>query len=245
MRKLFCFSIILAVTIFSLSLKEVNASLVTVDKAGDTIVNVLSEEDTSGANNQAGSIEVVGGASEVKYSDAKIALTKDKGKLSLSILSSSGGKDFDITNYKDSVLEIEERPAVEKFTISVNSGTFLITQGDINAETDYQIQVDPKKGDLALETPSGYKFLLILPKQAASVLLRAKLATTITSDDKAYILEDEKGNLYYDMTAKKIIPIFNIYNYEFGVRAKVSATSGEIISIDEPTWYRFFNFLFV
>jgi hypothetical protein len=245
MRKIFSFGIILAIAIFSLSLGEVHASLVTVDKAGDVVLNVLSEEDSSGTNDQAGTIEVVGGASEVKYSNAKIALTKDKGKLSLSVLSSTGGKDFDITDYKDSVLEIEERPAVQKLTISVNNGTFLITQGNINAETDYQIQVDPKKGNLALETPSGYKFLTILPKQAASVLLRSKLATTITQDERAYILEDEKGNLYYDLTAKKVIPIFNIYNYEFGVRAKISATTGEIISIDEPTWYRFFNFLFV
>ena len=245
MRKLFCFSILLAIAILALSLRDVHASLVTVNKTGEAVLNVLSEEDSSGPGDQVGTIEVVGGAPEVKYSNAKIALTKDRGKLSLSILSSSGGKDFDITNYKDSVLEIEERPAVEKITISVNNGTFLITQGNINAETDYQIQVDPKKGNLALETPSGYKFLTILPKQAASVLLRAKLATTITPDERAYIFEDEKGNLYYDLTAKKIIPILNIYNYEFGVRAKVSATSGEIISIDEPAWYRFFNFLFV
>src|SRR4030042_1396497 len=178
MRKIFSFSIILAISIFSMSFGEVYASLVTVDKAGDVVINVLSEEDSTDINNQTGTIEVVGGASEVKYSNAKIALTKEKGKL-------------------------------------------------------------------ALETPSGYKFLSILPKQAASVLLRAKLATTITQDERAYILEDEKGNLYYDLTAKKIIPIFNIYNYEFGVRANVSATTGEIISIDEPTWYRFFNFLFV
>src|SRR4030042_2676139 len=245
MRKLFCLSIILAIAIFSLNLRDVHASLVTVNKAGDVVLNVLSEEDSSVTDYQAGTIEVVGGATEVKYSNAKIALTKNKGKLSLSVLSSNGGKDFDITNYKDSVLEIEERPAVEKYTISVNNGTFLITQGNINAETDYQIQVDPKKGNLALETPSGYKFLSILPKQAASVLLRAKLATTITQDERSYILEDEKGNLYYDLPAKNIIPIFNIYNYEFGVRAKVSATTGEIISIDEPTWNRFFTFLFV
>jgi hypothetical protein len=244
MRKIFIISTLLALILFVVTVKGASASLATVDKEGNVIINVLSEQDS--LDNSSGStLEVVGGTPEVRYVNANIALTKDKDKLSMSILSSSGGKDFDITNYKDSVLEIEERPAVERISISINNGSFVINQGNINAQTDYQIQVDPKKGKLALETPTGYKFLSVLPKQAASLLLRSKLASKVLPENTAYLLEDEEGNLYYDLTAEKVIPLFNIYNYQFNVRAKVSATSGEIISVDEPTWYRFLNFLFV
>jgi hypothetical protein len=244
MRKIFIISTLLVLILFVLTPKGVFAALATVDKEGNVIINVLSEQD-SFDNSSASTLEVVGGTPEVKYANANIALTKDKDKLSMSILSSSGGKDFDITNYKDNVLEIEERPAVEKISISVDNGSFMINQGNINAQTDYQIQVDPKKGKLALETPTGYKFLSVLPKQAASLLLRSKLASKVLPENTAYLLEDDKGNLYYDITAEKVIPLFNIYDYQFNVRAKVSATTGEIISVDEPTWYRFLNFLFV
>ena len=243
MRKILIISTILALFLFILAPKGVNAAIAVVDKEGDVVVNVLSEQDSVDASGS--TLEVVGGTPEVKYTNANIALTKDRDRLSLSILSSSGGKDFDITDYKDSVLEIEERPAVEKISISVADGGFLISQGDIHAQTDYQIQIDPKKGKLALETPTGYKFLSVLPKQVASLLLRSKLASKIVPENATYLLEDGKGNLYYDVTAEKVIPVFNVYNYEFSVRAKVSATTGEIISVDEPTWYRFFNFLFV
>ena len=243
MRKIFLIGTALAVVLFFIASRGVFAALAVIDKEGNVVVNVLSEEDsfdTSGST-----LKVVGGTPEVKYTNANIALTKDKDKLSMSVLSSSGGKDFDITNYKDSVLEIEERPAVEKISIAIANGSFVISQGNINAQTDYQIQVDPKRGKLALETPTGYKFLSVLPKQAASLLLRSKLASNILPENTVYILEDDKGNLYYDLTAEKVIPIFNVYNYQFNVRAKVSATTGEIISVDEPAWYRLFNFLFV
>jgi hypothetical protein len=243
MRKIFLISTTLALILFFLAPKGASASLATVDKEGNVIINVLSEADSS--ENPGSTFEVVGGTPEVKYTNANIALTKNSNKLSLSILSSNGGKDFDITDYKDPVLEIEERPAVEKISIAVANGAFLITQGDINAQTDYQIQVDPKKGKLALETPTGYKYLSVLPRQAASVLLRAKLATKIMPEDNSYIYEDSEGNLYYELTGTKVIPILNVYDYQFNVRARISATTGEIISIDEPTWYKFLNFLFV
>ena len=243
MRK-FSLAIIIIFLLFILGIKDTQASILIIDKEGNVILNVLSEENSSQDSSQKGSLRITSAPNEVKYADAKVSLNKEKGKVFLSVLSPSGGKNFDVTNYNDRILEIEERPAVEKLSISLSNGQFLISQGGVSAETYYQIEVDPKSARLALETPTGYKFLTILPRQAVDSLVRAKIATTFTSQNKVSIFEDTSGNLYYEIEARKVIPIFNIYDYDFPVKARVSATTGEIISIDEPTWLKFFGFLF-
>ncbi|OGM12818.1 hypothetical protein A3A76_01000 [Candidatus Woesebacteria bacterium RIFCSPLOWO2_01_FULL_39_23] len=227
------------VSTFKVGLNEASAAFITITKEGSTLVNVLAVE-TDG-----GSLKIVNEDSGAKFDNAKVSLSKENGKMLLSVLSATGGKEFDVSGVTDEILQIEERPTVERLSISVVNGAFSLNQGDIKAVTDYQIEIDPKNAKLALATPTGYKFLSILPRQAVTSLIRSGVATMHSKGDEVRISEDEDGNLYYLVQAEKVIPILNVYDYTFPVEAKVSAVGGEILSIEKPSWMRLLGFLFV
>jgi hypothetical protein len=53
------------------------------------------------------------------------------------------------------------------------------------------------------------------------------------------------GNkLAYEIAGDRIVNLFNIYKYAVPVKVQVSASTGEIISIDQPTWLKVVSFLF-
>ena len=98
MRK-FSITIIATFLLSFLGIKPVDASILTIDKAGNVVVNVLSEETQNALGAPANeSLRITNAPSQVKYEDAKVSLNKKDGKVFLSILSAEGGKNFDVTN---------------------------------------------------------------------------------------------------------------------------------------------------
>src|SRR3989344_7725394 len=113
-------------------------------------------------------------ADQTSDTNAKVSLSKLDGKVALDVSSELGQKSLDVTNYQDEIVEIEERPEVERFTISLSEGKFIIDQGGILAETYFTINIEPKTAELTLETPPGFRYLSILPREAVETILRAK-----------------------------------------------------------------------
>ncbi|MCH7641106.1 hypothetical protein IID22_02845, partial [Patescibacteria group bacterium] len=235
----------LAFLIFATSAQVTRASLVTIDKEGKVVINVLSAEESIELEiPRRDYLEVKNIAEVTPDPDAKISLLRVNGKVKLNISTSSGDKSLDVTNYKGEIVEIEERPAVERIAISVLGDKFEIVQRGVVAITTYEINIDPQTARITLETPSGLRFLSILPRQAVDITLQAKYINRIGGQDKLD-LKEEGGDLSYVVHGDKVINPFDLFEYNVPVKVYVSASTGEILSVDQPTWLRILGFLFV
>lgn len=224
---------------------SVQASLVVIDKEGRVVINVLSAEESIELEiPRSEFLEIKNVVSETPEEDAKISLAKVNGKATLEVSSPSGNKSLDVTNYNKEVIEIEERPEVQKLTISVSGDKFIIGQRNVFAETDYQINIDPQTARLTLETPSGLRFLSILPRQATDSVLRAKYINRIESE-RNLVIKEEGSDLTYEVFGDKVLNFFNFFEYPIPVSVQVSASTGEILYVDQPIWLKVINFLFV
>ena len=231
--------------IFATSVQVARASLVTIDKEGKVVINVLSAEESIELEiPEREYLEVKNIAEGIPDPQAKISLLRSDGRVSLQISTSSGDKSLDITNYQDEIVEIEERPAVERIAISVLGDKFEIVQRGVVAVTTYEINIDPQTARLTLETPSGLRFLSILPRQAVDITLQAKYINRIGGQNKLDIKE-QGSELSYVVHGDKVINLFDLFEYKVPVKASVSASTGEILSVDQPTWLRILGFLFV
>ena len=245
-RVLKAFCLIAVFSLVCISPASAYASLVTIDPQGGIVFNVLSVEDTIELEiPRRDYLEVKDIADETPDPNAKISLLKEDGKIKLQVSTESGDKSLDVTHYKDEVIEILERPESERLTIGVSDGKFIIEQRGVVAETEFAINIDPQTTGLTLETPSGLRFLSILPREATEAVLRSKFINRIGAEQRIYLEEEEGQDLAYLISGDKVINLFNIFEYSTPVKAKVSASTGEILSVEQPTWLKIIGFLFV
>lgn len=240
---LLCFGLLL-MSLFT-NVIPVNASIVTVGKTGDVTVNVLSAENEDVNPSQAESVKVSSSSVEMGEADMPISLFRQDNKYLLNITGKNGEKSFDVTNYQDKILEIEERPSVKKLSISLSGNQFVIEQSGIKAKTFYQINVEPQKSRITILTPTGYKFLTMLPRDAVDILLKSKSITSLGNDRTINISESTDGNLYYYINGIKQVGIKSVYMYDAPVSAKISAVNGEILEVDQPIWLKILNMFVV
>lgn len=224
--------------------KEIKASLITVTSEGNVIINVLSSEESIELEVEKSDIEIKEVVENSFEPGSKISLLREEGKAKLSVLAGSKEQVLDISDYKNSVVEIEERPEVEKIIIAVKENLFTIEQRGITAETDLSIDINPDNAGITVETPYGFKFLSILPKEAVDIILRSKYINHIEKENNIQLLEEEK-DIAYKIDGEKIINLFNLFEFATPVSAKVSASTGEVLNIEQPTWLKVIGFLFV
>lgn len=223
---------------------EVRASLVNVEKDGSVILNVLASESSLALEiPKRDSLLVNQTAVSDVPNHAQISLIEEDGKLQLSVVTDEGLKYLDVTNYKDNVVEIEERSATQKVQIGIVDGKFSIMQNGIIAVTAFPINIDPKNAQISVSAPSGVRYLAILPLEAYQGLLRSKAINKMGVGNME-IKESERGEITYVVPGEKVLNIFRLMDYAVPVSATVSASTGEIISIDEPPWLRVLGFVF-
>ena len=238
-------SFILAFFFLSLASDKALASLVVVQKDGKVVLNVLSIENTVELEiPRRDYLEIKNIAQEIPEPGSKISLTRKDGRVTLNVSTKSGEKSLDVTNYKDEIVEIEERPALETVKIGVSDNQFTIEQRGVIARTDYEINIDPESAGITLTTPSGLRFLSILPYQAVETALRAKIINRLTNQNNVAIIEEGR-ELSYELAGERVLNFFDVFEYPVPVKTKISASTGEVLSIEQPTWLRILGFLFV
>ena len=243
MKKTIILLILFSSFAFLLSTSTVYASLVTIDGEGKVVVNVLSAEESIELEiPRSEYLEVKNIVAVTPDPNAKITLSKAGGIVKLNVSTASGDKSLDVTSYKEEIIEIEERPQAEKLVIGVVNGKFTIEQRNVVANTDFDIHIDPATAGLILETPSGFNYLSILPRQAVNSVLRSKTINRIGEDSTINIIETDR-QLSYEVAGEKVINVFNLFEYPVPVKAQVSASTGEILSVDQPTWLWVARFL--
>ncbi len=220
--------------LFFLFVSSANASLVVVDSVGRVIWKVLSSQDSLALDiAKRGEIEVkeaAGGETETN-----IALKKDGERFFLN--------ELEVTGWKDSLVEIEERGEVKEILIATRGDKFAIEQNGIVALTDSSINIRPKENELSITTDSGATFLSILPVEAAESALRSRFISRIKRKE-IYLSKEEVGVLAYRIEGEKVFNFFNLFEYKIPVTAHISASTGEILAVEGPEWFKIFSFLF-
>lgn len=222
--------------------KTTEAALVTINPDGEVVWNVLSLQDDLLANREVEDFSVRKVAEVNNAGNDLINVEQVDGKVKLSVGSGESVKQIDIEQTDDSLIEIEERPALQKLTIGKTDDKFTINQRNTTVDTQLPIQVNPKSARLSFRTSKGENFLYVYPEEAIMSVYRSKVATNIRQEENLELLELDK-RLVYKVPGEKVIPILNIYNYKFDVDTYISAQSGELIEVSAPTWYKIFGFL--
>ena len=73
-------------------------------------------------------------------------------------------------------------------------------------------------------------------------VLRSKKINRIGVDNKLNIIENDR-ELSYEVGGERVINLFNIVEYSVPVTVQVSASTGEILLVDQPTWLKVLGFL--
>ncbi|OGM20260.1 hypothetical protein A2955_00240 [Candidatus Woesebacteria bacterium RIFCSPLOWO2_01_FULL_37_19] len=224
------------------SYKAASASVLVIKESGEIVFNVLSE-DTSIEIPRHSFLEIKDVANAKPDKDSKVSLEKnEEGKISLIVLSDNQKREMDVSQIKDGLIEIEERAATQKLQVGIEGDKFLLSQNRIKAITDFPITIDSKSAEIIVKTPSGSKYVSILPSVAADTILRTKVINTINGN-RVSIIEEER-ELQYEISGEKTINLFNLYFYTIPVQTRLSASTGEILDIEAPIWYKVLGFLF-
>jgi len=102
-----------------LSIKPTFASLLVVKNEGEIVWNVLAEEDNLSLDVPKHSYLEVTKIAQVNPSESSlVVLKRQDGKISLSVDSGDEKKQLDVTNWKEDVIEVEERAEVKKLVIN-------------------------------------------------------------------------------------------------------------------------------
>jgi hypothetical protein len=219
----------------------VQASIISISKDGEITWKVLSEQDAFGVDIPTHSyIEVKKVADEETTSNSSVELSKSGDKISLFVTNNNESRKVNITDSESNLIEVEERPEIQKINIGYREGKFSLQQRGIVALTDFPIKIDSQTANLTVGTGSGDKFLSVLPYQIVQNVLRSKLITRVT-DNRLEIIEEDR-ELRYSFSGEKVFDIFGFFEYKIPVSMKVSASTGETISIEGPTWYRVIGF---
>lgn len=215
------------------------ASYVTIEKNGAVTVNVLAAEDEQG--NGKGALNVTKLAENQTSTTPSVTLKKNNDKVQIIVANKEGEKELLVPEKTETLIEIEERPEVQKISIGLSNGKFSVQQRNYTALTDFPLTINSDNAYVVANTDNGDAFLSVLPVEAADAALRAGILTNVANNTMEILSEDKK--LQYKITGEKVFDILNVYKYSVPAEAYVSATDGSILKIDSTTWYRFMNFL--
>lgn len=235
--------LLLFLTLFVFPLPA-NAALVDVAEGGEVTLNVLSSVNSLGLNTDTESTLEIKKVPTGGGSGDSVTLSRNGEKISLSVLAGNTLRELDVTSYTDNLVELERKDPAKKIRISLSGANFTIEQGEVVAKTSYPINIDTKENKITLVTSSGKEFLTVLPVEAIESAIRAKVISSFIGGE-IKIMEGEGGSLNYSISGKRVVSILNIIDFEFDVETTVSAATGEVVSIDSPTWLRGLAFLFV
>ena len=221
--------------------QKVSAALITVEKTGNISWNVLSSSDSKALEiPKSSSLEVrEPGSGETEY--AKLALMKNGEEMKLLVSSSSGNKELVVNGITDQIVEIEERPELQRIYFGINAGQFTIIERGLTAVTDFPINISSKMAQVSVTTQTGERYLAIFPYEAYQSALRAKVLSE--KGGTISLTENSRGVLSYRISGEKRINFFDVYTLSKKVTAEISAQTGEVVSIEAPIWFKIVSFI--
>jgi hypothetical protein len=223
--------------------KVAHATLIVIDQKGEVVWNVLASESTLGVP-KSSEIIVKSLAAGTPGANSLVSLLREGGKVTLNVKEGNQEKSLDVTQVGGEIIEIEQRPSTRRVKIGVLGEKFLIEEDGTLALTDFPIKIDPLRAELSVVTDSGHRILPFLPKEAFEVALRAKIISKQKEGETMQLTEGGRGELAYQIPGERTINLLNLFKIDIPVSTSVSALTGEILSIDQPTWLRILGFVF-
>jgi hypothetical protein len=188
---------------------------------------------------------------EVKTEDerSKVKLKQDKGEIHIE--SEGNNVMVKAKNPDGTELEFEKEDALKQLNESLKEkevelgenehSNLTITKGEVEAETELPVSVDPITHELTVTTQSGTKTVTVLPDKAIENLLNAKVLSSIESKastqsgfttQKATLTEINNEPVFKvkGVSQKKLLGFIPV---AFAKTGFVSATTGQITKTDE------------
>lgn len=225
--------------------KEISASLIRIDPKGNVILSVLGDNTSLALEVPRPSELRVKelAVSNVPSEDARVSLKNSGGSVKVIVTTDGKERELEVNSEDGSLVQVEERPEVQKIEIGISGDKFKLTQGGVIALTSFPINIDGESAHISVSTETGERFLSILPKEAVASALRSKSVSSIQHLG-VEILENER-ELQYSVSGTKALNFFDVYAYEVPVKTYVSASTGEILKKEQPVWLSVVDFLFI
>ncbi|KKU16367.1 MAG: Peptidyl-prolyl cis-trans isomerase [Candidatus Woesebacteria bacterium GW2011_GWC2_45_9] len=154
-----------------------------------------------------------------------------------------GDDDEDVDEIENEVEDEDENEIEDEEELEVESGTeaakikvkikvkrvdnrFVITEREIEAETNFPLSVNPETRELTVTTPAGEKVVTILPDQAVSNML-------------ANNVFDRQENI----SGARDERLFGLFRITLPSTAIVSADTGQLIAQEQAFLFRFLDLL--
>jgi hypothetical protein len=209
--------------------------ILTVDGEGKIVMSILGE------STESGEIEVKKIVDKETYEEGKISLQKENANVYLNVSTKSSSQTMNVTDIKDNLVELEQRPQVEKMVLRLENGRFILDQGMVGAATINEIEIDSASAKIAIKTRTGSKFLFVSPRGAFSTLYKMRLIDGIKDEKLMELYEDDDAQVYYEVHGFKNLNIMNLYIFELPISAKVSAQTGDFKGVVAPGWLKFIS----
>ena len=232
------------IILFQLSVSNAFAALITINQQGEIVWNVLASENEFNNSKKQSSVQIVNLPQNIETTaESLVSLVRENGKVEVKVSTNQGEKAADVTNYQDEIIEVEQKEAAKKLQIVSEGDQFVLVQHAIAAQTSYPITINSKDKRLSVETPSGIHYVEVFPQDVFQNLANAHVIDQLSSEGRMILDEGDAGVLLYQVNGEKIVDILNLFTITAPISLQVSANSGEILSIDKPTWLKIFGFL--
>lgn len=206
---------------------------VLIDKEGFVFATVLSEQTStvSDSINEAKSRLVKEVERVLISSSSEISKITLKDKDSQSVVEVSRG---------DVLAKIEHENPTESVQVVKTPQGIAIEQGSVLAHTTYEVEVDSDTKSLMLNTPTGVRYLNLLPADSLALLTKSKI---ISDANRVDIVEDESGRLLYAISGVKRFDVVKNIPLAADVLVFVSATEGGVEEVKMPFWAEFLKLI--
>ncbi len=205
-------------------------AIVTISSNGKTSWNVLGAESDR-------EIKIKKIANLDSNLNGKISVYKEGNSFQVIQDSGNNKAKADITNFEGDVVEVESRGESKNLSIKVSDGKFILIQGENSASTEYPVEIDPGTALISVKAPTGLRFIVLLPQDAAELAINARLLDEIDPNSPMLLTENEFGELHYEVKGTRIIDL-KITKIPVEVTANLSASTGRVLTVDSPIWFK-------
>lgn len=215
----------------------ISASLVTIQPNGNTVWNVLGAE-TDGEKIQVKKVAMIQNG---QLPDT-VQVQKEGDEIQVKMQKDGKTQVANATDYKDTLVEIEARDDTRKVKILAKDGKFILQESGLDAVTEYPVEIDATEAKIGVKAPSGLRYLEVLPYEAFQTLVKGRALDDIESGDTAVVLtENDAGELHYVIKGEKELDL-KVYKVNVPVTATISATTGKLLTVDAPIWFKVVGF---
>jgi len=216
---------------------SIHAAIVTIRPDGNAVWNVLGAQ-TDETKIEVKKVAMVGDISNVQT----VHVQKEGDKVQVKMQKNGITQVADATGYNDTLVEVEARDNIRKIEVSTADGQFVLHENGLVAKTEYPVEIDSEEAKIGVKAPSGIRYLEVLPQTAFETLVNARTIDEIDKTNEAMTLtEDNAGELHYVVHGEKALDL-KVYKMNVPVTATLSATTGKLLTVDAPIWFKVIGF---